>query len=149
MRHAFTWRRVAGQVNTPFKLLVMAVVILAVVVGVLAGHSQSRTVAAPVLLATPSPIPAAGPAQINIVPSTSAATTAIFTPVLLTVHSGQTVTWINISGTNQSITADDGSFTSNVLGQGSRYHHRFKSPGTFGYGSYLDPTVHGVVRVLP
>lgn len=140
---------VSRQVNTPFKLLVMAVVIVAVIVGVLAGHSQSPSAAARVVASSPTPIPAAGPLKINIVPSASTTTTAAFSPVLLTVHVGQTVTWTNISQTNQSITADDGRFTSNVLTEGSRYRHRFKRSGTFGYGSYLDPTVHGVVQVLP
>ncbi len=76
-------------------------------------------------------------------------TNAGFVPKTLTIQSGQTVTWVNRTTSNQQVTADDASFASPVLTSGARYSHTFAGAGTFGYRNALRPAMTGSVVVSP
>jgi len=56
-----------------------------------------------------------------------------FGPATLTVKVGTTVTWRNSEDAPHTVTADDGSFGSNTLGQGDTFSFTFTEVGTFDY----------------
>lgn len=56
-----------------------------------------------------------------------------FSPGTLTVKVGTTVTWRNNEDAPHTVTADDGSFGSNTLGQGDTFSFTFTEAGTFDY----------------
>ncbi len=56
-----------------------------------------------------------------------------FNPAQLTVKAGTTVTWTNNSTMNHTVTADDGSFSSNTLAPGDQFQVTFTKTGTFRY----------------
>ncbi|UYN89358.1 MAG: cupredoxin family copper-binding protein [Anaerolineales bacterium] len=56
-----------------------------------------------------------------------------FGPGTLTVKAGTTVTWRNNEDAPHTVTADDGSFGSNTLGQGDSFSFTFDTPGTYDY----------------
>ncbi|QYK50480.1 MAG: cupredoxin family copper-binding protein [Anaerolineales bacterium] len=56
-----------------------------------------------------------------------------FGPGTLTVKAGTTVTWRNNEDAPHTVTADDGSFGSNTLGQGDSFSFTFTEPGTYDY----------------
>ncbi len=71
-----------------------------------------------------------------------------FTPATITVHVGDTVTWINNGPSAHTATADDGSFNTGVLQKGQSASVTFHRPGTFGYHCAIHPFMHGTVVVL-
>jgi plastocyanin len=74
-----------------------------------------------------------------------------FAPPTITVHVGDTVTWVH-DGTAvpHSVTADDGSFDSSpscpptCLGAGASYQHTFSQAGTFAYHCRIHGAAGGV-----
>lgn len=56
-----------------------------------------------------------------------------FGPGTLTIKAGTTVTWRNTEDAPHTVTADDGSFGSNTLGQGDSFSFTFDTPGTYDY----------------
>jgi plastocyanin len=74
-------------------------------------------------------------------------TAAGFEPSSMTIRTGQTVTWVNRTSSNQQVTANDASFASPVLAPGARFTHTFPTAGTFGYRDALQPTMTGTIIV--
>ena len=70
-----------------------------------------------------------------------------FSPNPLTVALGSTVTWTNLDGVAHTVTADDGSWGSSMLGQGETYSHVFTSPGSYTYHCAIHPFMTGTVVV--
>src|SRR5919199_2750960 len=62
-----------------------------------------------------------------------------FGPRVLTVEAGSTVTWSIDELVFHTVTTDDGSFASNLIGPGQTFSVRFDAPGTYPY--YCKP--HG------
>lgn len=58
-----------------------------------------------------------------------------FQPQNLVVAPGSTVVWINQSGQQHTVTADDGSFASGTLSPNGTYSHVFNTTGTYPYYS--------------
>jgi plastocyanin/glucose/arabinose dehydrogenase len=91
--------------------------------------------------AAPTPTPAAGAesgAPVPAAPVASAsASVAIqnfsFDPQTLTVAPGTTVTWTNNDEVQHTVTWDDRSVDSGLLGQGETFSYTFTEPGTYGY----------------
>ena len=71
-----------------------------------------------------------------------------FTPGSITVHVGDTITWVNDGPTAHSATAGDGSFDTGVLQKGASASHTFAQAGTFAYACKIHPFMHGTVVVL-
>jgi plastocyanin len=72
-----------------------------------------------------------------------------FSPDPITIALGSTVTWTNLDGVAHTVTADDGSWGSSMLGQGGTYSHVFTSPGSYTYHCAIHPYMMGTVVVTP
>jgi plastocyanin len=71
-----------------------------------------------------------------------------FTPATVTIHVGDTVTWINHGPSAHTATANNGSFNTGVLQKGHSASHTFTTAGTFSYICSIHPFMHGTVVVL-
>ena len=71
-----------------------------------------------------------------------------FKPAKVSVKVGVPVTWkFDDKGINHSVTADDGSFKSEVKDSGT-FEHKFETAGTFSYKCSVHPdTMKGTVEV--
>lgn len=135
--------------DTAFKLALVVIFGGAVIIGIAAGRSQAAptAAAAPTPTATALPVPAAN--QVEIVPGSSNDQPALYDPSVLPVHSGDKVTWTNLSSSPETATADNGAFNSDVLSPGQSYTWTAGRTGRFPYGSYLSPGVRGEIDVVP
>jgi hypothetical protein len=70
-----------------------------------------------------------------------------FSPTELTIPVGSTVTWRNAGEAPHTVTADDGSFDSDMIEAGGSWARTFESAGTFAYFCALHPDMAGVVTV--
>jgi plastocyanin len=70
-----------------------------------------------------------------------------FAPATLTVHAGDTVTFINDDDDAHTVTADDGSWDSDGLNQTERWKHTFAKAGTIAYHCTVHPFMHGTIIV--
>lgn len=122
---------------------------LAVFIGVLAARSQPQTTAAPAPTAAPTRVPTPLPNHVNIEPNPSGNPLAVFAPATLTVAVGQKVTWVNLDTVDHSVIADDGAFNTGVLSPGEQTSWRPRRAGTYSYGDFLHPDLHGVLVVRP
>jgi plastocyanin len=94
---------------------------------------------------------ASGPAIASPGRSAAAVTVAIkdfsFGPSTITIHAGDTVTWVNQGPSSHTATAG-GSFDTGTLSSGQSASHLFTSAGTFNYICSIHPFMHGAVVVL-
>jgi plastocyanin len=56
-----------------------------------------------------------------------------YAPREIHIAPGQTVTWTNDDAIQHTITADDGSFDSGMLDQGTAFTQEFDTPGVYPY----------------
>jgi plastocyanin len=70
---------------------------------------------------------------------------ACFTPTVLRVEPGTTVTFVNRDGMEHAVAGQDLGFYE--LGEGAEATHRFDAPGVYAYQCYLHPTMTGAVVV--
>jgi len=71
-----------------------------------------------------------------------------FTPTILHVQPGDTVTFVNRDKIEHVLSAANGGWAlSNRLGEGQSFSYRFSSPGIFPYTCYLHPGMSGAVVV--
>jgi plastocyanin len=70
-----------------------------------------------------------------------------FGPPKLAVAQGETVTWTNHDPTEHTVTAADGSFTSQPLPSGKGYRVTFDRPGAVSYFCAIHPTMKGTITV--
>ncbi len=132
-----------------YRLALVAVLGLAVLVGVLVGESQSNSAAAPSSpqVATPLPTPASG--HVNIIPSSAGLPPATYEPVVLHVRVGESVTWVNRTDIDHNVTADDGSFNSDVINPGKSYSWTPSRAGKYPYSDFSYPEMRGEIDVSP
>ena len=57
----------------------------------------------------------------------------VFNPGQVQASPGATVTWTDAGADQHTITADDGSFDSDIINPGDSFSFTFSSPGTFAY----------------
>lgn len=71
-----------------------------------------------------------------------------FSPMMLTVKAGTTVTWTNLDGEPHTVTSIDGPFRSGALDQNDSFSFKFVKPGTYKYLCSIHPrmTAEIVVR---
>ncbi|MET0308721.1 MAG: cupredoxin family copper-binding protein [Sphingomonas sp.] len=103
----------------------------------------SLALAAPVLGGVAPGIVAATPAKTQAVTIRSFA----FTPQIITVAPGTTVTWTNMDEDPHTVTANDKSFHSPALDTGGKFSFTFTRPGEFAYFCSLHPHMTGKVIV--
>jgi plastocyanin len=70
-----------------------------------------------------------------------------FTPASITIHVGDTITWVNNGPTDHTAT-DSGVFDTGLLHKGQSASHTFNQAGTFAYICTLHPFMHGTVVVV-
>jgi plastocyanin len=71
-----------------------------------------------------------------------------FSPKIITVKVGQTVTWTNMDEEPHTVTDGDDGIHSPVLGnQGSTFSYTFTKAGSYGYNCSIHPFMHGMVEV--
>jgi plastocyanin len=87
-----------------------------------------------------SSAPAAAPAVVEI-------SNFMFTPSVLTVPVGTTVTWINRDDDAHSVVSSVGLFHSNALDTGERFQFTFDRAGTFQVKCSLHPRMASTVVV--
>src|SRR6476619_2529459 len=68
-----------------------------------------------------------------------------FSPSSLTVKAGTTVTWTNNDNVLHTVTADDASFSSGDMNNGSTYSHTFSAAGTYAYHCNYHPAMKASV----
>jgi plastocyanin len=78
-----------------------------------------------------------------------------FNPTSTSVAKGTSVTWTTTGSDGHTVTADDGSFSSDAngagatLAAGSTFSHTFAAAGTFAYHCKVHAAMHGTVTVTP
>ncbi len=70
-----------------------------------------------------------------------------FSPMLLTVKPGATVTWKNLDGEPHTVTSADGLFRSGALDTNETYSFRFNRPGTYKYVCTIHPRMTASIVV--
>lgn len=131
-----------------FRLAVIGVLGLAVVIGIIAGRSQPPSSAAGAPTLIPTPIPAPLPNHVDVIPR-SGDPPARFNAPVLTVHVGQTVTWVNHTDIDHTATANNGAFNSDVLSPGQAFRWTPRRPGHYTYACFIHPGMQGVIVVNP
>lgn len=117
--------------------------------GTTAANPQPTTAATIAPTATPASIPTIEP---TTAPSTKAAIRIAgfnFSPATLTIKAGTTVTWTNQDGAEHIVEADDQSFVSDSLENGSSYSFTFDTAGTFTYHCGIHSSMKGTIIVTP
>jgi plastocyanin len=71
-----------------------------------------------------------------------------FQPADVSVGAGGIVTWTNTDTVPHTVTADDGSFDSDILMPGNSFSYQFDQPGAVAYRCILHPGMAGTVTVL-
>lgn len=121
----------------------------------------------PVPTATPTPTPTQTPTPEPTVPGITPSPTPSPTPAPLTINAqdfefdpaepvvpvGVSIVWTNVGEKRHSITADDGSFDSDLLDPGQTFTLAFNEPGEYAYYCILHGDVggqfmSGVIRVV-
>jgi plastocyanin len=87
-----------------------------------------RRLAAAVLFLAAAAVPASG-ATVNVAVGGSS---LVFTPQVVHIQTGDTVTWTNTGGTH-NVTADDSGFGNALSGSAWTFSHTFSAAGIFGY----------------
>ena len=70
-----------------------------------------------------------------------------FSPPIITVRPGATVTWVNQDDVPHAILATDKSFRSKVLDTDDRFSFTFSKPGVYDYFCSIHPHMTGKVIV--
>lgn len=70
-----------------------------------------------------------------------------FSPPVLQIHVGDTVTVKNDDGPTHTWTADDGSFDSGNLAPGATFSHAFDKTGTITYHCNIHSSMKGTIQV--
>jgi plastocyanin len=72
-----------------------------------------------------------------------------FSPAIVTVKAGTTVTWTNRDQDSHTATAMSGPFHSPTLNTGDSYRYTFTTPGRFEYLCAIHPFMTATVVVTP
>jgi plastocyanin len=70
-----------------------------------------------------------------------------FSPASVTIHTGDTVKFVNDDDDAHTVTATDGSFDSKGLDSHQSWSHTFTKAGTYNYFCQLHPFMKGTVIV--
>jgi plastocyanin len=71
-----------------------------------------------------------------------------FAPATITIHVGDTITWIDGGPSPHTATANNGNFDTGTLQKGQSGSHTFSQAGTFAYFCRIHPFMHGTVVVV-
>ena len=103
----------------------------------------------------PPAVPPTTPAPTTTLPGTPPPTQASvmimdfqFSPSVVTIAAGGTVTWTNHDSSPHSVTADDTAYDSGMLRTGGTWSKTFATPGTYRYHCEYHPEMVATVVVL-
>jgi plastocyanin len=105
----------------------------------------STTASTPKPKATPTPTPTPTPKEATGVDAQIVDFS--FSPGELSIPVGSTVTWRNAGQAPHTVTAEDGSFDSDMIAAGGSWSRTFHAAGTFAYVCAFHPDMAGVVTV--
>jgi len=108
-----------------------------------AAHEAAAPPSAPA--APPQPDAAAVPSNGRVVKA--GMRNLAFVPGRIEIEAGTTVEWTNNDPLQHSVTADNGSFDSGLIGSGNTWRHTFTSPGTYAFHCTPHPFMKGTVVV--
>jgi plastocyanin len=148
MQHA---RRKPQTLRGPAAGLLAALVLALIAVIALAGCGGSATTTAPPTTAPPTTGSVGSTSSSNASTAPTEATVvmkgSLFDPVTVTIRARGLVTWENQDATQHDVTADDGTFKSNLISKGGSFSFRFAKPGTYTYSCTVHPSMKGEVIV--
>ncbi len=72
-----------------------------------------------------------------------------FDPTVVTIKAGQSVVWTNQNSVAHTVVADDNSWKSPNIAQGSTFSQTFTTAGTFAYHCSIHPNMKATVVVTP
>jgi len=134
--------------NYSCSLLACTVILVLGIAALSSGCSSGQQPAAPVAT-TPA---IANPGTTAPSPVSGDAVTIsnfAFSPDMLTVKAGTTVTWTNKDTASHTVTSDNGVFGSETVAPGGTYQFTFAQAGTFAYHCSIHPFMQGTVLVQP
>jgi plastocyanin len=70
-----------------------------------------------------------------------------FSPMVMTVKAGATVTWKNLDGEPHTVVSPGGVFRSHALDQGDAFTFKFDKPGTYKYICSIHPKMRAEIVV--
>jgi amicyanin len=121
--------------------LVIVVVVAALAVIVVSGHKSKTTTTAASSSASTSGVVMTTAVKIQ---------DYMFSPMVIKIKVGQTVTWTNEDQVHHTVTADTISADAPngpLIGQGQTYSFTFKKAGTYTFHCMPHPYMHGTVVV--
>lgn len=71
----------------------------------------------------------------------------MFSPTMLTVPAGSTVTWSNLDQEPHTVVSDSGVFRSGALDTSESFSFKFEKPGTYHFTCSIHPQMVGTVIV--
>ena len=83
----------------------------------------------------------------SVVSGASTLTTTAYSPNVLTVAVGGTVTWTNNDNTSHTVTSNTSVWDSGVVGPGRTFSRTFTTAGSFPYRCTIHPGMTGTVNV--
>ena len=83
----------------------------------------------------------------KVQPNTVSLENLSFQPGTLSVRVGDEVTWTNNDSATHTVVADDSSFQSDQLDNGSSFKHVFNKAGTYQYHCGIHPSMTGKIIV--
>ena len=112
--------------------------------------ASAGSASAPAPAATPKPTPTPTPTP-TPEPATGSVDAQVrdfaFAPATLSVPVGSTINWHNAGEAPHTVTAEDGSFDSEMIAAGASWSRAFKTAGTFRYVCVFHAEMEGVVEV--
>jgi plastocyanin len=140
-----SWKRTFKQAGTFSYLCAIHPEMTGKVVVKGSGGSGSKAAApAPKPKPSPTPKPVSKPTASNV---DAEIRDFAFAPASLSVPVGSTVTWRNSGEAPHTVTAEDGSFDSDMIAAGGSWARRFEKAGTFSYFCAFHPDMAGTVTV--
>ena len=70
-----------------------------------------------------------------------------YSPMMLSISAGETVTWKNLDGEPHTVVSTDGLFRSQALDQNDSFSFKFDKPGTYKYVCSIHPKMVATVTV--
>jgi plastocyanin len=112
----------------------------------------SAPAGSPATSLAPTPDPAPTAATAPAAPTAAAAFEVTlagraFSPAVVEVSVGDTVTWINDDDTEHTVTAFEGAFDSGELAEGASFSFTFDSPGEYRYRCLFHSEMQGTIIV--
>ena len=71
----------------------------------------------------------------------------MFTPMSVTVRTGETVTWANKDDEPHTVVSDNGLFRSSALDTDETFSFKFDKPGTYRFTCSIHPRMFGTIVV--